>query len=567
MNPPDPLRVLFYTDSPVVGGAENVARSLVASLGPHIQPVIAGVDPAVVAHIASGREGVATRVLDRVAGRADLRTVAAHASAFWELNVDVVHVDRHLWSGQYGLLAATWAGVPALSVVHGVLPASSASQRALTVATARLAPRYVGVSEHVSRQVHRQLCIPSERVTTVYNGLAPHPPAGLGRSGGPAPEPVAVLCVGRLAREKGVDLLVRAMAGVPSADAVVLGDGAERQQLEALAWRLGVTGRVRFEGWVEGWTARYSPQVVVVPSRFEALSVVALEAMRAGIPVVATRVGGIPEVVVDSVTGLLVAPDDPAALGAAIGSLLADGRRREAMGAAGRERVALRFCLDTMVAAYEALYSGLAQRPTPARRVRGLAHALPPELRRRAFHAARAASAAGAARARPSPCPTLADQVAAAHPGALRGEVLLVGAELPVGPAPWVERWARWDRNVRRLDASVVADLSHPGALGRAAYDGVLAVDSAWPPADRKVVLANLWDALRPGGTLLVVSAPDPGQAWSDEDLLDALPRGRRAPLGAARALLGNGRLATRVDKPRHLDRTTRTAVALEVRP
>lgn len=561
MTPPVPLRVLFYTDSPVVGGAENVTRSLVASLGPHVQPVIAGVDPGVVAHVASGREDTGTRVLDRVAGRADLRTIAAHAAAFWELNVDVVHVDRHLWSGQYGLLAASWAGVPALSVVHGVLPASSTSQRALTVATARLAQRYVGVSGYVSRQVRHQLCIPPERVTTVYNGIAPPPAAGPGRPRGPAPEPVAVLCVGRLAYEKGVDVLVRAMAALPSAAAVVVGDGAERQRIESLASAQGVTGRVRFDGWVEGWTARYAPQVVVVPSRFEALSVVALEAMQAGIPVVATRVGGIPEIVADSVTGVLVAPDDPAAMAAAIGSLLADGRRREAMGAAGRARVAERFCLEAMVAAYEELYAAVARRPTPARRVRSLAHVVPPELRHRAYHAARAR------RALPRLRPTVADQVATAHPGALHGEVLLVGAEPPVGPAPGVERWACWDRNARRLDASVVADLSHPGALGRAAYDGVLAVESAWPPADRRAVLANLWDALRPGGALLVVFAPNPGQVWSDEDLLGALPRGRRAPLAVARSLLADGRLTARVDKPRQLDRTRLTAAALESRP
>lgn len=558
MTPPAPLRVLFYTDSSVVGGAENVTRSLVASLSRHVEPVIAGVDPDVVAHIASGREDADTRVLDRVVGRADLRTVAAHAAAFWELNVDVVHVDRHLWSGQYGLLAASWAGVPALSVVHGILPASSASQRALTVATARLAQRYVGVSDYVSRQARRQLCIPSERVTTVYNGIAPPSAAGLGRPGGPAPEPVAVLCVGRLAHEKGVDVLVRAMAAVPSGDAVVAGDGAERPRIEALASRLGVTGRIRFDGWVEGWTARYAPQVVVVPSRFEALSLVALEAMRAGIPVVATRVGGIPEIVVDSLTGLLVAPDDPAALAAAIGSLLADGPRREAMGAAGRTRVAERFCLDAMVAAYEELYSRVTQRPTPAGRMRRLTRMVPPEMRRPGVHAARG---------RPSPRPTVADQVAIAHPGALHGHVLLVGAEPQGGPAPGVEHWARWDRNVRCLDASVVADLSHPGALGRAAYDCVLAVDSVAPRADRRVVLANLWDALRPGGTLLVVSAPEPGQLWSDEDLFDALPRGRRAPLAAAREMLADGRITVRIDKPRHSARNRLDAVALASGP
>lgn len=372
MTRPARLRVVFYTDSPVVGGAENVARSLVASLGSDVEPVVAGVEPAVVAHIAAEREGTTTRVLDRVTGRGDLRTIAAHAAALSELGADVVHVDRHLWSGQYGVLAASRAGVPALCVVHGVLPASSVSQRVLTVATARLARRYVGVSDYVSRQVRRQLRLPKTRVTTVYNGIAPVPGAGSGPSpGGVAREPVSVLCVGRLEPEKGVDVLVRAMAAVPGADAVVVGDGSDRAPLEALASELGVAQRVRFDGWCDGWTTRYQPKVVVVPSRFEALSVVALEAMRGGHPVIATRVGGIPEVVVDSVTGLLVRAEDPASLAGAIGSLLPDVRRREAMGSAGRARVAERFGLGAMVAAYEALYTRVA-RPSPSRRPRAL---------------------------------------------------------------------------------------------------------------------------------------------------------------------------------------------------
>jgi glycosyltransferase involved in cell wall biosynthesis len=378
MTQPTRLRVVFYTDSPVVGGAENVARSLVASLGPCVEPVVAGVDPGVVAHIAAGRADTTTRMLDRVTGRGDLRTVAAHAAALSELGADVVHVDRHLWSGQYGVLAASRAGIPALCVVHGVLPASSPSQRVLTVATARLARRYVGVSDYVSRQVRHQLWLPRSRVTTVYNGIAPDPDEARGQSpGGAAREPVSVLCVGRLAPEKGVDVLVRAIAAVPGVDAVVVGDGADRGALEALASELGVAGRLRFDGWVGGWTSRYQPEVVVVPSRFEALSVVALEAMRGGLPVVATRVGGIPEVVVDSVTGLLVGPDDPGALAGAIGALLPDARRREAMGSAGRSRVAERFGLATMVAAYEDLYARIA-RPSPSRRARGL---VPPTAR------------------------------------------------------------------------------------------------------------------------------------------------------------------------------------------
>ncbi|MGH8988731.1 MAG: glycosyltransferase family 4 protein [Acidimicrobiales bacterium] len=375
MSAPPRLRVAFYTDSPVVGGAENVARSLVASLGPRVEPIVLGTSTEVVAHISSGRAGTEARVLGKVAGRSDLRTVAAHAAELRDLGADVVQVDRHLWSGQYGVLAAWCAGVPALCVVHGVLPADSLSQRALTMATARLARRYVGVSDYVSRQVCRQLRVPAARVTTVHNGLVhnglvhddpvhddPVHDDGTAAAGS-AREPVSVLCVGRLAFEKGFDVLVRAIAALPGADAVVVGDGAERSRLEALASELGVAGRVRFDGWVEGWAARYQPAIVVVPSRHEALSLVALEAMRAGLPVVATRVGGLPEVVDEPETGVLVEPDDAAALAGAIGALLGDAPRRTRMGAAGRERVAARFDHGAMVAAYEGLYASLAGRP------------------------------------------------------------------------------------------------------------------------------------------------------------------------------------------------------------
>lgn len=545
----------MYSDSSVVGGAETVARAIVGSLGAGFEPIVAGVESRVVAHIASGRAGVATTLLDKVAGRRDLRTVARHAAALRELRADVVHIDRHLWSGQYGVLAAAWAGVPALCVVHGVLPASSRSQRLLTVATSRLPVRYVGVSQYVSRQVRRQLHVPAGRVHTVYNGIGPsRPPASGLAASRPDPSSVVragVLFAGRLAWEKGADVLVRAMATLPEADAVLVGDGPERHALEALASGLGVAERVRFEGWVERWSARYSPEVVVVPSRYEAMPLVVLEAMRAGLPVIATRVGGTPEVVADSVTGHLVAPDDPAALARAIGALLPDRRCREDMGAAGRARLHGRFDLGAMVASYEGHYAEVARRPTGAARARGIVQVAPPEVRRRVRRAMSRWAGPRAAR------PGLAEQVAAAYPGALDGRVLLVGVDPPAGAGSDAARWVRWGHDPRALEVTVLADLERPGSLGRDEYDAVLGVEEAWATGGRGAVLANLWRALRPGGSLLVVTAGSPGRITGPGP--SGVVAGELSPAGPvdARRLPSGDQLVVRLEKAPRVERVT----------
>jgi glycosyltransferase involved in cell wall biosynthesis len=550
-----PFRIVFYSGSCVVGGAEQMARSLVGGLDRGFEPIVAGVDAQVVAHIAAGRPGVETRVLDEVTGRGDLRAVERQAAALRDLRADVVHVDRHLWSGQYGLLAAAWAGVPALCVVHGILPSASRSQRILTVATARLAACYVGVSDAVSREVRSQLRVPARVVRTVYNGVPPCARAAVGldavagHDGGsavvaPGGRP-GVLFVGRLAREKGADVLLRAIAALPGVDAVVVGDGEQRDALERLVLALGLSDRVRFDGWVEQWWTRYVPQVVVVPSRSEAMPLVVLEAMSAGLPVVATRVGGSPEAVADSVTGLLVGPEDPAALASAIGSLLGDAARQRTMGTAGRAVVAERFDRARMIGAYQALYAELAVHAPPFRHARELLRVVDPKRR---------CVERGASWARR--WPTIADRVAAVHPDVLRGRVLLVGVDAPTGAARSGAEWGRWSNDPRRLDATVLADLGDAGVLGRGEYDAVLAAEAAWAGADPHAVLANLWEALRPDGTLLVVTAPGRSTCSNAGGILGTLLE-RRWAVGAvdARAMPADSRVVVRLDKAVRLER------------
>jgi glycosyltransferase involved in cell wall biosynthesis len=144
----------------------------------------------------------------------------------------------------------------------------------------------------------------------------------------------------------------------------IAGDGPARAGLEAQAEKLNLGAHVRFLG---ARTDRpellAAADALVLPSRREGLGVAALEAMAAGLPVVATRVGGLAEAVVDGRTGLLVEPEDARALAAAIGTLVEDRSLAKRLGAAGPGRIRETYHVDTMVAAYEELYHELLGTP------------------------------------------------------------------------------------------------------------------------------------------------------------------------------------------------------------
>src|SRR5207245_2236045 len=150
-----------------------------------------------------------------------------------------------------------------------------------------------------------------------------------------------VAAVGRLVPQKGFDVLLEAFARLdaPEVDLLIAGDGPERRRLEALRERLGLGARVHLLGAVDRATVASlyrGARLVACPSRWEGLPLVCLEAMASGRAVVASRVDGIPDAVGDGETGLLVPPEDPVVLAAALGALLEDGPRRERR--AGRRR-------------------------------------------------------------------------------------------------------------------------------------------------------------------------------------------------------------------------------------
>jgi glycosyltransferase involved in cell wall biosynthesis len=199
-------------------------------------------------------------------------------------------------------------------------------------------------------------------IGTITNGVSAPPPsvsraAFLGERDVP-PHARLVVCVGRLAPPKNQGLAIEAVAGIPDAVLVLVGDGPDRRRLQDHA--AGAGGRMLFTGHrPDARAIMGAADVVVIPSRSEGLSNVALEALAAGRPIVATEVRGNRELLADGRTALLVPPDDPQAMSEAIRRILADPSLAERLGAEGR-RVAVGYSVDVMIRRYLELYQRLA---------------------------------------------------------------------------------------------------------------------------------------------------------------------------------------------------------------
>ncbi|MGR7024928.1 glycosyltransferase [Geodermatophilus sp. URMC 62] len=171
--------------------------------------------------------------------------------------------------------------------------------------------------------------------------------------------------VGRLDRQKGFDVLLRAVADLPAVHVVLVGDGPEREALEKLAADLGLEERVTMVGWSgDAPGLMRSFDVLAVPSRWEGLPLVVLEAMFGGVPVVATPVGGVSDAVRHEETGLLVAVEDVGDLTAALDRLEGDPALRRRLAAEAAAEAGRRFTAEAMVRSYEALYDELLARRT-----------------------------------------------------------------------------------------------------------------------------------------------------------------------------------------------------------
>ena len=279
--------------------------------------------------------------------------LAVHvARAVRRARADVVHTHL-VHADLYGALAAR----ALVSTKHNDDPFRTGPFRFVERTLARRAARVIAITDALARFQIERVGLPARKLVTIPYGLDALPEAWGKNPSDDVPEHARVLlAVCRLEPQKGVDVAVRALARLRlqrgDAELVVLGEGPERPRLTALARELDVPvhlpGRVPD---VAAWLRRAS--LLVHPVRWEGFGLAVLEAMLAGLPVVASRVSSLPELVADGETGVLVPPDDPEALAAGIERALGAVRQ---LGQAGRRRAQERFSVARMAEATIAVY-------------------------------------------------------------------------------------------------------------------------------------------------------------------------------------------------------------------
>jgi glycosyltransferase involved in cell wall biosynthesis len=230
----------------------------------------------------------------------------------------------------------------------------------------RFMDRVVCVSDGQAAKVRRWCGVPEKRIAVIRNSARlsafenTDPDARRKLRGLlPSDTPVSriVVAAGRLSPEKGFSVLIDAAARVSDASFVLFGEGTLRPELERRVAELGLANRFVLPGFRSDLDSLIAAaDVVTLPSLTEGLPNVALEASAAGVPVVATAVGGTPEVIADGETGLLLAPGDSAALAHQLNVLLNDAGLRARFGAAGRTRMHERFTFEAQAAAYMKLF-------------------------------------------------------------------------------------------------------------------------------------------------------------------------------------------------------------------
>lgn len=342
-----PAKQLLAVASPRAGSRVDISLAIFqrpAGTTPFIEAArAAGIQPAI--------------VRDRFTG--DPRTILALASLTGRPDFHILQTHGYK-ANVFGFLVAKARGRPWIAFLHGETWENRKVRAyyALERLTARRANRVVVVSHQMAGQVIAQ-GIPADKIEVVHNACLVEGESQVEVSGGAVPPVIGV--IGRLSPEKGVDRALEVLSAVArrlgGARLLVAGEGPEEAELRRRAQELGIAASVSWLGYKEDLADVYRQlAVVLIPSRSEGLPNVALEAMAYGVPVVATAVGGLAEIITDGENGFLLPPDDTAGLARRILEILESPVRRASLGRRAIEDVAARFSLDARVRALAGIY-------------------------------------------------------------------------------------------------------------------------------------------------------------------------------------------------------------------
>jgi glycogen(starch) synthase len=364
------VQILFWTDGfwPRIGGIETQALQFVHALtqkGHQCLVVAQKKDPALQEEV---YQGISIRRFDFDAiipkkRLHELRLIESYLDrVIREFRPDVVHLNACMgWAAFIFSLFRSKFQVPVVLTVHAPY---FYNDRVISLLTriCSLADQICCVSQWVFNEMEKQIVSSRGKLSCIYNGLALSKiaPAPLGFS------PPTLLLLGRLAEEKGFDIAIHAFFRLKQngslAELLIVGGGEEEPFLRKRVREYALEESVRFLGPLSReeipiWINRAT--LLCVPSFFESFGLAALEAMQLERPVIASRVGGLPEVILDGKTGLLIPEKDPEALFQAMRQLLAEPKRAIAMGKEGRQRAIDYFSLEQNVTAYEQIYAHL----------------------------------------------------------------------------------------------------------------------------------------------------------------------------------------------------------------
>ncbi len=374
--------VLHLLTSRVRGGAEEHALSLLVSLREFgFTPCLAA-PQALLTAMATELAAAQVKCLPvEFSSPFDLKAGAQLARFVRQEKVALLHCHLFIAS-LFASAAARVAGVPAIvETCHGPevwrMGKKLRGNFWVDRQVGRLIDRYIAVSHAAARHLIENKGVPRTKIRVIHNGrdlgrysaAGGEHRAGTRRELGLAEEQV-LLTLARFDDQKGHRFLIEAIGQIsarwPRLILLLAGEGPLEAAIRAQCAALGLAGRVRFLGYRDDVPQLLeAADIVVLPSLYEGLPLVAIEALAAGKALIATAVDGTPEVVIDGETGLLVAPGDPAAIAAAIERLLGNPARASELGAAGRkyvhENFALRKQVEETISVYRELTGGVKE--------------------------------------------------------------------------------------------------------------------------------------------------------------------------------------------------------------
>jgi glycosyltransferase involved in cell wall biosynthesis len=349
------MRVLHVHRMRGIGGSERHLLALLPALAERgVEPMFLGLDDP--AWTAGDFYGALQVPAIRIPAPRDVDPLLL-ARVVRATRVDIVHTHL-VHADVYGGVAAKLRGTRLVSTKHNDDPFRLGPFRHVERGLSRLADRVIAITDALRDFTVERVGVDAAKVETIHYGLDDLPAAwGVNPPDKVPADARVLLAVSRLTQQKGIDVAIRALPLLPDDTVlVVLGEGPERAALEQLARELGVTGRVFLPGRVPdvaAWLGRAT--VLVHPARWEGFGLGVLEAMLAGLPVVASHVSSLPELVVDGETGVLVQPDDPSALALGVATAL----EQPQLGDAGRAHALREFSVAKMADRTAELYTRL----------------------------------------------------------------------------------------------------------------------------------------------------------------------------------------------------------------